>query len=299
MSFPRSEIIPVSDRQENPMSQQVKPNVAEEVFDRESAQALDLMMAAADEVMDDMQTSQAMRDYVHRRKGWTRKLYPAAAWVRDPALRLQLGTANCLHLLGLKLLDDIIDADTTLDNSELIVGTEFCTKAYLMMADAGVLPAFFQDYRQVWMPHLRHVTKEPATPIHTLDAWERSTQLKAGEVIACYARFCFAAEGRLADFAPVPQVFRAWGTIFTVLNDYLGRKKPTEQHSNLFALMGRGVVRRDAVVALMDQCYADFQQGISALPPQFDFYQPVTETYDTYKAMLSAPTLEPDMAVAR
>jgi hypothetical protein len=296
-SFPASATIRVSDREEHGMAQHL--NRPEDIFDRESGRALHLMLVAADEVMDDMEISQSMREYVHRRKGTARKLYPAAAWVRDPALRLKLGTASCLHCLGLKLLDDIIDADTPYDNRELIVGTEFCTKAYVMMNEVGVLPAFFQDYRQVWMPQLRHVTKEPTTPIHTIGEWERSTNLKAGEVIACYARFCFAAEGRLADFVTVRPVFRALGIMFTIINDYTGRQKPTEQHANLFALIARGLIRQDAVVALMNRSYSDFLQGISALPPQFDFYQPVTETYQTFQAMLAAPLVGPDAVVAR
>lgn len=260
-------------------------------FDAESAKALNLMMKAVDQVMEDMDISRELREYVHRRKGLTRKVYPTAAWVKNPHKRMILGTASCLHCLGLMLLDDIIDADTEFSNAELIVGTEFCTKAYVMMKEVDALSYFFDDYREVWMPKMRHVIKEPVTDINSLEEWENTALIKAGEVLACYTRFCFAAEQMLDNFETVRPVFRALGIVFTVVNDYAGRARPTEQHSNIFALINRGLISKIEAVALIERYYQLFIHGIKILPPQFNFYQPITTSYEEFRNKLNKDSL--------
>jgi len=262
------------------------------LFDTESRSALDLMMYEANDVMERMGVSQELVTYVGKRRGTTRKLYPAAAWLRDPKLRLQLGTASCLHCLGIKILDDIIDADTPYANRELMVGTELCGRAYEMMASHDVLQKFFLDYSDRWMPLWRHVTKEPVTDIVDLAAWERSTNAKAGDIIAFYAHFALAVDGRLDLFENVRPALRGLGVMFTVVNDYTGRDKPTEAHSNLFALMAAGRIDPDDVVELMEEYYRRFEEGIAATPPELNFYQPITETFHRFRTMLAKGQLE-------
>lgn len=263
------------------------------LYDRESAAAIDALMDEADQLMAEFGTPASLIVYVHLRKGWMRKLYPTAAWVRDGDLRRRLALANGLHCLGLKLLDDIIDEDTDFRGRELIVGQQFCMRALELVNEAGALPAFFRDYQAVWGPITRHITKEPTTPILSLKQWEQSANVKAGDVLAAYARFCFCAEDRLDEFEAVRPAFHAFGTIFTVLNDYLGRDRPTEAHSNLFALIGQGVIQPAEVADLIRTCFDRFESCLAANPPELDFHEPLTETRDTFLSIMRAIAGDP------
>lgn len=257
-----------------------------QLFDLESQRALDNMMSEATDVLRRLDVSDELMAHVHKRRGWTRKLYPTSGWIRDPELRLLVGTATSMHCLGITLLDDVIDADTALSNRELMAGTEVCVRAYELMARKDVLPLFLADYTDEWLPIWKHVMKEPITDIFDLGAWERTAAIKAGDIIAFYARFSLAVAGREQEFRILQQVFRAMGVIFTVLNDYLARDRPTEAHSNLFALMQTGRIDRTDVIAMMDDHFDKFERALASVPPEFDFSEPLTGTYHRFRDML-------------
>jgi hypothetical protein len=74
--------------------------------------------------------------------------------------------AFCLHVTGLKLLDDIVDADQDIDPRELVVGHVFCDDALQRNPCCRSRCVLLADFDDKWLPILRHVFDEPETEIY-------------------------------------------------------------------------------------------------------------------------------------
>jgi hypothetical protein len=239
---------------------------------REWEEASAFVLARLDQLLLATGRSNLLRSYVRNLKGYPRVMYLTAAWVPERAMRFALGTAFCLHVTGLKLLDDIVDADQDIDPRELVVGHVFCDDALQRIHAAAPDAVLLADFDDKWLPILRHVFDEPETEITHLRQWEEGARLKSGRWIARYGEAACRGCGR-AELAPlVGSALEAIGVLYTISDDVRDFREMGETRSNLAALVAHGKLPSATVADLIDRLEETMLAAVQQQPPSFQFF---------------------------
>lgn len=264
-----------------------------EEFKREWQMAERVHTDMALRLLTQFECPKSMEGYVLSRKGFVRWVYPMSGWIPQSDIRYIAGSAFAMHSLGMKLLDDIIDADTQFSPSDLLVGYQFCNQACTELASIGAIDEFLSIYNEFWPDIWRHVKKEPGAVYSKLSEWIDSSYSKCGRLLHSYAAVASLIIDRPEITSRLEPAFRAMGVILTLLDDLRDYESPAEQHANVRRMIERGVVTRSDVEAVLEGAASQLIHCLKVFPPTF----PVNAAYLDAIRKCRAALKRTDMAV--
>lgn len=241
-----------------------------EDFDREWRQAQELVIARCSAVLSDVgMTPEGVR-FVVEMKGYPRIPYFISLWVEDPGMRVELGVAACMHAIGIKLLDDLLDADQPLSRWDQILGVYLIQVSMAAMGqyqNAGdTLTVFKEDYRVIWRLQLEEMREPPAA----LEPWIRYARVKSGLMLANYAAVACLAAGVPEAVEPARVFSEAFGVLFMIGDDLRDHAVLQEEGGNLVHLVRTGRVDRGALVAEVRHWQRRARTALEERPVAYD-----------------------------
>lgn len=218
--------------------------------------------------------------YVAEMKGYPRVPCFAAAWIADPIERTHHAIGHCLHAVGTKLLDDVIDQDQEVANADLALGHVLIQHALARLpADAGVLGFTLQAWQPIWA----YVVREPQTVIQDVDTWFSGAEIKAGRMMEFYARISSRTAQSIT--APEDRIARAMnlvGQIYMVGDDIRDWHVLGERQSNLFAMIADNNEAQQIACDRLDGMSKELREILALCPPVFDFASEVARISDKW-----------------
>ncbi|MEM9554090.1 MAG: Moenomycin biosynthesis protein MoeN5 [Acidobacteriota bacterium] len=239
-------------------------------------------LAARDTVVDTLRAlgvEPAALDHVARLRLYYRSMFLLSCWADDAATRRTLTTDLAMHVVSMKLLDDLMDADSGLDAFDLgisslrllLLGTERLSRHG---ACRELLQSQERHFDSVCSGQLR-CKREPATD---LESWLLYARDYGGRFLSAYGRFGGLAAG-LGERASIPESF-AWGfgMIITIADDLTDHVRHGERIGNLGAMLIDGVVGPEEVESVLEDERARACDAAAALPTAYDL-RPVVDVY--------------------
>jgi hypothetical protein len=239
-------------------------------FDEEWRQAQALTLADCRRVLSAAGMSRDALAYVMDMKGYPRIPYFAVLWVGDRARRIRLGSAVCMHAIGIKLLDDVLDGDQPFAVSDLMLGVLLIQVSTAELGghdNAGeVLRQFERDYKVIWA----HQLEEAKTPALSLRDWVRYARVKSGLMMADYAAVACIAAGHPDASQPARRFAEAVGVLFMAGDDLRDFRELGERDGNLGFLLDDGRVSADDADAELSRWMTVAGDATRTLPPHHD-----------------------------
>ena len=214
-------------------------------------------------LMEALGITETCTRYINSVRGFPKYIYPLAAWVPNAEIRLKLGVAFSLHCFGVKLLDDIVDDDTFCSPRDLVIGSEFCNRAYVILTEIDATSAFFSLYTRYWSEITPHLRSERLRPIRTVEEWKTGATLKCGRILRFYAHVGAVYSGKHRRFLSVGNAIESMGVVYTLLDDIRDQNNPAEQDSNIVALINKGLISLDDVRNLLEASAETASQIVS------------------------------------
>lgn len=175
--------------------------------------------------------------YVSSLTEYARKLYLSTLWIPDRAMREAIGLQICIHGIGVKLLDDIMDHEASLDVRQQILGvylTQAATANLCKIASSiEILEWVKNDYKDIW----RNQSIELNTPPTNLETWLAIAKTKTGQFLACYCTIACIAAGMRDMVVHARTVMEAVGVLYTAKDDLEDFGKPGEGKGNLVNIL--------------------------------------------------------------
>ncbi len=222
-----------------------------------------------------------IRRHVAQIRGYPQVLYMCAAWIESPQLRFEFGTAFCMHATGLKLLDDLIDADQDQLPRDLLVGHIFCDEAVRRLHAICPRALLIENFTNGWLPIWKYVLAEPDVEVRDLAHWASGCRVKSGRLMALYADVACRAAGHEAIAHRICAAMEAIGTIYMIWDDFLDRLKLAEAHSNLAELLASRVIGAADAARLLNELESEITAVVTAHPPVFQFQSRLNNVIQT------------------
>jgi hypothetical protein len=186
-------------------------------------------------------STQGLR-HVEAMEGYPRVPYHMVLWVLDDELRKELGQAVCTHAVGVKLLDDLFDADQQVPPRDLLLGVYLFQLATVTFAShrnhVEVLRELEEGQRKVW----RHAFEEKSATPTTLDEWVVNARTKSGLMLSTYARVACLAAGAAESAAAAAAFGEAFAVLYTMGDDWMDYAGLNELEGNLAHMVASGQV---------------------------------------------------------
>ncbi len=241
-----------------------------EQLDEEWRRAQELVIGRCVEMLTDLGMTPEGVQFVVDMKGYPRIPYFIALWVEDPRQRLELGAAACIHCIGIKLLDDLLDADQPLSRWDQILGVYLMQSSAATMGryeNAGAtLQVFAEDYRTIWRLQLEEMRERPAA----LQPWIRFASVKSGLLLATYAASACLAAGVPAAVEVAREFAIAYGVLFMIGDDLRDHVALGEEGGNLAHLVLTGRVDAAELIAEIRRWQDRACRALEARPVVYD-----------------------------
>jgi hypothetical protein len=222
-------------------------------------------IAGALELLEDMEVSKDALRYVSSLTEYARKLYLATLWIPDKKQRHEIGTQICIHGIGIKLLDDIMDHDSSMDVREQILGvylTQVATANLCRIANGTQLMDWIKaDYKNIWNKQLVELKSPPSD----LDTWLQIAKAKTGQFLGCYATVACLAADRSKSIDNARAAMEAIGVLYTAKDDFEDYGKPDEGDGNIVNVLRGGNYTKAEVHSFFTYWY---QKGMQSLAQQ-------------------------------
>ncbi len=191
-------------------------------------------------------------------------------WQLAPEMREQLAIDMGMHIMSLKLGDDLVDNDMSTDRLSLGVGSLVLSHLSIERMCRYLDPAAL-------LPHLRDsmaalcraqilASRSPAT---TLSEWRERADGYGGGFVRIYARIgTLSGEPGAADAAS--RFATGFGNLITLADDLRDYTRTGERAGNLAALVISGRVNVDDVVAFTSEMRDLAVSGATAHPTAYD-----------------------------
>ncbi|MCA3449712.1 MAG: hypothetical protein INF92_04960 [Rhodobacter sp.] len=255
-------------------------------FVEEWSQIQEIIQSEMRAVLVDHGATQQLLRYVAEMKGYPRVPCFAAAWIENPSERAHHATCHCLHAVGIKLLDDVIDQDQEVSNADLALGHVLIQHALARLpADAAELDFALRAWRPIWA----HIVREPQTALQDIDAWFSGAEIKAGRMMEFYARL--SSRTAMSLTSPEEQTARAMnlvGQIYMVGDDIRDWHVLGERRSNLFEMIAGDERARQSVRARLDAMSGELGGILALYPPALDFAPEVARIADKWHRALTS-----------
>jgi hypothetical protein len=216
-----------------------------EQFDAELEECERLVRERCMAALSDIGMSTQGLRHVEAMEGYPRVPYHMVLWVLDPELRKELGMAICTHAVGVKLLDDLFDADQQIPPRDLLLGVYLFQLATVTFGShqnhAEVLQVLEEGQRRVW----QHAFEEKRGVPTSLDAWLVNARTKSGLMLATYAQIACLACGATESVAKARAFAEAFAVLYTMGDDWMDYAGLNELEGNLAHLVASGQVSLD------------------------------------------------------
>jgi hypothetical protein len=215
--------------------------------------------------------------YVDSLRLYQRAPFLVAAWVPEAALREELSVAVAMHLIGIKLVDDLLDGDTDFERVDLGLGVQLIQGATRTLAShahgARVLEVLEEDYRRIWQGQVR----EKRTPAASFGEWREAAELNAARCLGCYAEAATLAGGDAASVEAARAFARGFAFLVRIADDLLDYGRG-EREGNLGHLAALGLTGTPQIHALTEEMRALARAAVALRPPVHDL-APVIDRY--------------------
>lgn len=205
--------------------------------------------------------------YVLKFRGFARFPHLTTMWVLDPDVRMELGVQCGVHCIGIKLVDDLLDADQPYPSSDLGMGIYLLQRAVCKIGQhanpAAVLDCTQRDYAVFWRVQLDEMKKPPENKAE----WIACAEVKSGLIIANYGEMACLAGNALESIEPSRVFGRAIGNLGMIADDLVDYVKLGQRAGNLGHFVKTGVVSYDEVVDLVEQERRVAKQALRAGGP--------------------------------
>lgn len=229
-------------------------------------------------------------EYVAGLRLYLRAPFLLTLWVPDRRLRRELTYDLVVHVVAMKLFDDLLDADTDCDRYELGICLPLWQTATESLCRRApdprrVLSVLRSEFMTISTGQLR--TKwEPA---RDLPQWRAHAETYGGCFLGCYGTLAALAGGVPNACGPAGSFGHAFGMIVTVADDLRDYQRKGERSGNLANLLHSGGATVDEVVALVEELRAQAADSARRLPMAYDVGS-VVDLYadDVLRRMLPA-----------
>ena len=202
-----------------------------------------------------------------------------ACWAEDPDQRRRLSCDLAMHVVAMKLLDDLVDDDSGLDRFELGGGClRLLTLSCLRLAQHGNCIELLQEQEMAFDRVCRGQIVCKHQPANDLDTWLRYADDYGSVFLGFYGRCAGLAAG-LGEQAEVPERFaRSFGLIITIADDLTDYHRHGERVGNLGALLTSGRASAAELERLLGQHQHMALEAAQAQPTAHDL-RPVVDLY--------------------
>lgn len=242
--------------------------------------------------LGDLGASSATCEYVGGLRLYLRAPFLLTVWVPDRERRRDLTYHLAAHVIGMKLFDDLLDADTELDRYELggcLPLWHSATEALCRGAGdpQAVLRLIRDDFEIVSTGQLR-TKRHPAA---SLAEWRAHADTYGGGFLGCYGSLAALAGGVPGAYEAATRLGYAFGMIVTIADDLRDYERKSERTGNLAHLVRTGATRLDEVCELIEELREIGVRAAGHLPVAYDV-APVVGLYadDVLNRMLPVVT---------
>jgi hypothetical protein len=240
-------------------------------FQTEWSRAAKTVRTEAIGIVQSLGCSEALIAYLGSMNIYPRIPYLTASWIADQELREQLGMAISLHAIGLKLLDDLVDADSDLPVSDLGTGHVLTCAATSRFHEATGGKLLVGNLA-AWMPVYRHVIHEPLTHVEDLQHWVDGARLKS--LLYLYVEALYR-ERRPEACDDLREAFELFAALGQVVDDYKDREGMCEP-GNLILMIADGRVSPSEALAWVEGARQRIRAIFARFTPDFgcaDFFE--------------------------
>lgn len=241
-----------------------------EVFDQEWQAAQEAVIERCLAILADVGMSEEGLRYVRDMKGYPRIPYFTALWVMDAERRKELGIAVCIHAIGIKLIDDLVDKDQDISHWDQALGV-FLLQSTMAMAGRydsprAVLDVFEEDYRVIWRKQL----EEMRQPAFSMDSWVDYASVKSGLMLANYAGVACLAGGVPESQEAARTFAEAFGVLFMMGDDLRDYQELHETGGNLSHLVVTGQISHELLLSTINYWHTRAVEALRSRPIAHD-----------------------------
>jgi len=249
-------------------------------------------------VLEAVQVSDEVRQYVRGCDLYFKVPFLLTAWQLAPEMRSRLAIDMGMHIMSLKLGDDLVDNDMSADRLSLGVGS-------LQLSHVSIERMCGYLDPTVLLPHLSDsmaalcraqilATRDAAT---TLAEWRERVEGYGGGFLRIYARIATLAGDTRAAADAACRFGTGFGNLITLADNLRDYERTGERAGNLAALFVDGRVDLDDILAYVSEMRDIAASGCTGHPTAFDL-QWVVDFFvgDIVSRMI--PTLKEQRAAA-
>jgi hypothetical protein len=222
-------------------------------------------------VLDDVQVSDEVRQFVSGCHLYFKVPFLLTAWQLAPEMRERLSIDMGMHIMSLKLGDDLVDNDMSTDRLSLGVGSLQLSHASIERMCSYLDPAVLLPHLSASMAALCRAqilaSRKPAT---SLAEWAQRADGYGGGFLRIYARIATLAGEADAAADAACRFGTGFGNLITLADDLRDYDRTGERAGNLAALVLDGRVRLDDVQAFVSEMRDMAVSGCSGHPTAFD-----------------------------
>lgn len=230
-------------------------------------------------VLRTFEASSAMLDYVASLRLYMRSAHLLTLWTPDRALRSELTCDLAMHIVAMKLFDDLLDDDSGMDRYDLGFCLLLQNRATRNLASrAGdaqrILAILEEDFMTIGVGQVR-TKREPA---QDLPEWRAHASTYGACFLGCYGTLAAISGGVPEAADAANDLGRGFGMIVTVADDLRDYERKGERAGNLGHLLLSGRTTVAAVTALLEEMRTLATRNVGNHPAAHD----VASVVDTY-----------------
>ena len=228
-----------------------------------------LALERADLLIERLGRSKQLRVYVSKLKIYSRVPYICAAWVPHQSERIEIGSALCMHAMGLKLLDDLVDGDQPLSPTDLASAYPICEYASEIFRKASGGFPIVDECLFEWSLMWRYVMAEPGNSTRSLSEWEAGARRKS--LLALYVGTVCNALKTPGLRHRIGRAMESVAVIGQIVDDFKDFETLGERNSNIASMIKEGMVDRDEARVFFKGMTAEIAETLLLYPPHFNF----------------------------
>lgn len=205
-------------------------------------------------LLREIEPSGKLATYASGLRGYFKLPFLCAWHAPDAELRAKIAAVVAFHIVGIKLLDDLIDADTDVDSCSLGCGS----LRLIAEAEARIealdldndLRAMLHDEMAAFA---RGWNRSEIAPATDLASWWDHVSFYGGGLMRTYARLGVLLSGQPGLRAAADRFFFAYGMVITVADDLVDYVPGGDRSGNLGHLIDIGAVPPEQVARLLQR----------------------------------------------
>lgn len=260
----------------------------EDQFSLEIDQASENAKISFSAILTDLGISEKGLNYVLGQSFYRRVPGLFCVWIADKDRRIKASELMIIHCIGLKMVDDIIDDDHGIENSDLFLGVQLMQyavcKMHEMSPDSGINNLFLEQYQVIY----RDICKSKGRGVlENSEAWLKSASIQGGSVFSTYGLAALMIDGSGQSRTAVSDFCIGFGRLVVLLDDFVDYIERDERGGNIAHLYRQGLVTQKEICDILEECLILCQSGFDASVCAHDISQTVGSIADRTKKIIS------------